>query len=195
MDIVAKDFTYNTGVVSRKAYDDHITLYKGYIQKTNQTTEILATDPELALANSTASHYRGWKDGQGYAINGVILHELYFQNMGGAGGPPGPKMQAIFNRFFGGYDKWLADFTACATCARGWCLLVYEQRTGSCVNIMLDSHKDGNVATAYPLIALDMYEHAYFIDYATDKAAYIARFISSIAWDIVEKRAALLPGI
>ena len=104
----------------------------------------------------------------------------------------GAKTQNLINRFFGGTDKWKEDFIACATSARGWCVLVYEQRTGTCRNILLDSHDDGNIATAYPIIALDMYEHAYFIDYGTDKAAYINRFISNIPWGLIEKRVSVL---
>ena len=192
MEIIARQFPYNTGVVSRKAYDDHLTLYNGYVKKTNEVTEILSTNPERATANATYSHYRGLKKGETYAINGVILHELYFQNLGSAAGPPGAKVQNIMNRNFGGVDKWKEDFVACAKAARGWCIFVYEQRTATYRNIVLDSHEDGNIATAYPLIVLDMYEHAYFVDYGTDKEAYINRFISSIPWGIIEKRAAVI---
>lgn len=192
MEISARQFPYNTGIVSRKAYDDHMTLYEGYVGKTNEVTQVLSTNPEWAASNATASHYRGWKKGETYAINGVILHELYFQNLGNAGGPVGTKAQNIMNRNFGGVDKWKEDFIACAKAARGWCLFVYEQRTGTCRNIVLDSHEDGNIATAYPLIVLDMYEHAYFIDYGTDKEAYINRFMSNIPWGIIEKRAAVI---
>ena len=192
MEISAKKFPYKTGIISRKAFDDHITLYEGYVNKTNEVTHVLTTQPEYATANATAGHYRGWKKGETYAINGVILHELYFQNLGNEAGPMGAKTQNLINRHFGGTDKWREDFIACATSARGWCVLVYEQRTQTCRNIVLDSHEDGNIATAYPIIVLDMYEHAYFIDYGTDKAAYINRFISNIPWGIVEKRAALL---
>lgn len=195
MDITARDFTYNTSVVSRKAFDDHITLYKGYVQKTNEVTQVLATNPEWKAANATASHYRGWKKGETYAINGVILHELFFQNLGNEAGPPNAKVQNLLNRHFGGVDNWKSDFTAAATAARGWCIMGYEQRTGTCRNIVLDSHEDGNIASLYPIIAIDMYEHSYFIDYGTDKAAYINRFISSIPWAIIEKRASLVASI
>jgi len=192
MEVNAMPFTHNTGVVSRKQFDDHITLYNGYVSKTNEITQKLATDPQYASANATASHYRGWKRGETYAINGVILHELYFQNLGNEGGPAGPKMQALADRYFGGFDKWKEDFIACATSARGWCIFVYEQRTKTCRNILLDNHHDGHIATAFPIIVLDMYEHAYFLDYGTDKAAYINKFIAQIPWDTVEKRAAIL---
>ena len=194
MDITARAFPYNTSIVSQKAYDDHMTLYKGYVQKTNEITKVLTTQPEWDTANATASHYRGWKKGETYAIDGVILHELYFQNLGNETEPEpmGTKTENLINRYFDGVDKWKEDFTACAKAARGWCVLVYEQRTGTFRNILLDSHDDGNIASAYPILVLDMYEHAYFIDYGTDKAAYISRFIDNIPWGIIEKRAAII---
>jgi len=190
MEITAMPFTYDTGVVTRKQFDDHMTLYKGYVDKTNEITQKLAADPEYASANATASHYRGWKKGETYAIDGVIMHELYFQNLGNASGPMGKKTQHLMDRYFGGADKWREDFIACAKSARGWCVLVYEQRTATCRNILLDAHDVGQIATAYPILVLDMYEHAYFLDYGTDKAAYINRFLSQVPWDAVEKRAA-----
>ena len=192
--ITPKDFPYNTGLVSQKAYENHITLYKGYVQKTNEVTDVLTTNPEWATSNATASHYRGWKKGETYAINGVILHELYFQNLGDTSGPAGSKSTHLMDRYFGGLDKWKEDFIACATSARGWCVLVFEQRTGTCRNILLDLHDYGNIMSAYPIIVLDMYEHAYFLDYGTDKATYINRFISNIPWDVIEKRVAAVVG-
>jgi Fe-Mn family superoxide dismutase len=188
MEITAKTFDYNTGVVTRKQFDDHITLYKGYVTKTNEIAHTWATNPESASANATYSHYRGLKRGQTYALDGVILHELYFENLGNTTTPVGKKTQHLMDKFFGGVDKWKADFIACATSARGWCVFAYEQRTRQCTNFLYDSHHDGVVTLAYPLIVLDMYEHAYFLDYGTDKAAYINRFISQIPWDAVEKR-------
>ena len=192
MEINAMPFAYKTGVVTRKQFDDHINLYHGYVDKTNEITHKLATQPEYESANATAGHYRGWKRGETYAINGVILHELYFQNLGSESRPAGPKMLELMNRFFGGYEQWKEDFVACGKSARGWCILAYEQRTKTCRNILLDNHHDGQIATAFPIIVLDMYEHAYFLDYGTDKGAYINRFIAQIPWDAIEKRAAVI---
>ena len=189
MEINAMPFIHKTGVVTPKQFDDHITLYHGYVNKTNEITNKLATDAQRETANATASHYRGWKRGETYAINGVILHELYFQNLGNEGGTPGPKIQALVNRFFGGLDNWKADFEACGKAARGWCILAYEQRTKTCRNILLDSHQDGQIVTAFPIIVLAIYEHAYFLDYGTDKSTYITRFMDQLAWETIEKRA------
>lgn len=193
MNITAMQFPYNTSVVSRKQFEDHITLYNGYVTMTNLTDKTLASDPQYSTASPTGGHFRGWKKTETYAIDGVILHEQYFQNLGNEqGGSPGPKTQSVLNKWFGGIDKWREDFTACAKSARGWCILVYEQRTATCRNIILDTHDDGNITTAFPIIVLDMYEHAYFLDYGTDKDTYINRFLANMPWEAVEKRAALI---
>ena len=166
--------------------------YEGYAKAINLTDKTLAAQPEYNTANASGRHYRGWKKTETYSINGLLLHELYFQNLGDGSSMPGKNTLSIFDRYFGGFDKWQTDFTACATSARGWCILVYEQRTGTCRNILLDSHDDGYIAASFPIIVLDMYEHSYFLDYGTDKAAYIKRFISALAWETAEIRAGVI---
>ena len=192
MEITAISFTHQTDVVSQKLFDNHIKLYQGYVDKTNEITLKLAasTSADLNAANSTYSAYRGLKRGESFALDGVILHELYFQNLVAANSPIGGRINRLLDQHFGGFDKWKEAFTASAKTARGWCVLAYEQRTRSCRNIVLDSHDDGLVCGAYPLLVLDMYEHAYVADYGTDKASYIDSFIAQIPWGVVEQRAA-----
>jgi len=155
---------------------------------TNLTDKTLAADAKIATANASGGYYRGWKKTETYSVSGIILHELYFQNLGNNSVPPEDKFLQLTQKYFGGFDAWRQDFTACATAARGWCILVYEQRTATFRNILLDLHDEGNIATSYPILVLDMYEHAYFLDYATDKAAYIKRFLDSVPWDVIERR-------
>jgi Fe-Mn family superoxide dismutase len=194
MDITAVPFTYQPGVLSRKQFDEHISLYKGYVGKTNEITKKLHGEPEHASANATWSHYRGLKKGETYAIDGVIMHELYFQNLFGGNALIGKKMSYLLERDFGGINNWRDDFHACGMAARGWCVCVYEQRTETCRNILLDLHDEGQICSAYPLVVMDMYEHAYFLDYGTDKNRYINAFIDHIAWDAAEKRAGAVVG-
>jgi len=192
METTAAPFTYNTGLVSKKAYDEHLTLYHGYVNKTNEIAQKLATDPDLASANSTYSTYRALKRGESFALDGVILHELYFQNIYNGGTSIGHSTSKLIEQHFGTFDKWKAEFIASALSARGWCILVYEQRTQTLRNVVLDSHDDGLVCGSYPLLVLDMYEHAYFTDYGTDKAKYINKFLDVVNWDMVERRCARL---
>ena len=194
MEITAIHFDYRTDVVSQKLFDDHIKLYQGYVDKTNEVTLKLAasTSADLKAANAVYSTYRGLKKGESFALDGVILHEQYFQNLAADNSPIGNRVSRLLERHWGSFDNWKAAFTATAKSARGWCILGYEQRTASCRNILLDSHDEGLICGAYPLLVLDMYEHAYAEDYGIDKAAYIDRFIANIPWGIVEKRAAAI---
>jgi Fe-Mn family superoxide dismutase len=105
---------------------------------------------------------------------------------------PGAKTTEMLDDSFGGYEKWSADFTACCKSARGWCVLAYEQRTNTYRNLLQDAHDDGVIYMAYPLLVMDMYEHAYFIDYHANKEEYIENFLASIDWNVVEKRIAKL---
>ena len=192
MEAKAKHFEYNTTAVSEEQFTQHLKLYNGYITKINQITTEIERDPGTSDANATFSHYRCLKKGETFSLCGVILHELYFQNLCDSVKTPSANTTEMLNNSFGGYEKWKADFTACCLSARGWCVLSYEQRTNTFRNFLQDSHDDGVVCMAYPLLVMDMYEHAYFLDYATNKDEYIKRFLESVDWDIVGKRIDIL---
>jgi Fe-Mn family superoxide dismutase len=188
MELRAKNFEYNTTAVSAEQFAQHLKLYNGYISKVNQITSELGKDPDTKDANATYSRFRCLKKGETYALDGVILHELYFQNMCKTKRVPLSETTEMLNSRFGGFEKWRSDFIACCESARGWCVLAYEQRTNTYRNFLQDAHDDGVVYMAYPLLVMDMYEHAYFLDYGTNKDEYIKNFLSAIDWDIVEKR-------
>jgi superoxide dismutase, Fe-Mn family len=185
------NFQYNDTInaVSKKQYDVHLALYEGYVNKINEIWSELQTNGEREKANATYSKYRGLKKGETYALNGVILHELYFANLGGSDNTPSGIILDQINQYFGSYDNWKKDFIACGKAARGWAVLAFDQRSKSLVNILCDSHDEGNVWNAYPIIIMDVYEHAYFVDYQNKKADYIDRFMLDINWDVVNKRA------
>ena len=189
MKINPLQFAFDTGAVSQRQFEEHVKLYKGYVEKTNAIGEELASgSSERDQANAVYSKYRGLKVSEPFALSGVILHEMYFQNMSSKPGSPCEKTMMVLEDSFGSFDGWLADFKACAKAARGWCSLCYEQRTKTFRNILQDKHDDGLIVGMYPLLVLDMYEHAYFLDYGTDKATYIDKFVGSINWDTVSKR-------
>jgi len=184
----AMHFPYQTDVVSEKQFETHLSLY----QKSADAADNIqaALQPQLwPSANSLDSEYRALRKEQAYALNSVTLHEAYFRNITRNGGQPGESTLQLLQAGFGSFESWRADFTACALSARGWCVTAYHQRTHETLNNLMDAHDAGPLVLAFPLIVLDMYEHAYFIDDGADKAAYIARFIDGIDWQIVEARA------
>ena len=189
MEVQPINFTYNTRAMSEEAFNQHMILYNGYVTKINAVTAALKTFPPGGQdAAAAEAGYRGLKSVESYSINGAILHEEYFRNMTNEKKSPGGRTLRLFTNTFGGLDVFLNKMTECALAARGWCLFAYEQRTNDARLVMLDAHDIGVIVTCYPLITLDMYEHAYYLDYMTDKKRYVQDFIGSIDWDVVEKR-------
>ena len=175
-------------VVDRRQFEAHMRLYEGYVKSINQIDEALRGDSGRNQTNTTYGRFRDLKRGETYALNGVILHELYFQNIGGRAGEPGTLTAQMISRDFGCVSDWYEDFIATAKASRGWAVLGYDQRSDRLRNISLDSHDLGNIAYYAPILVLDMYEHAYFLQYADNKAEYINRFMRNINWKVIEER-------
>lgn len=185
-------FTYTDDitVINKEQFEAHMRLYEGYVTNINKIdAELVQQDNALReQSNTTFSYYRELKRGETFALNGVILHELYFENIGGT--TPKPD-QAVFEKIehdFTDYQDWQKDFIATAKASRGWALLAYDQRSGRYRNISLDAHDLGNIAYSAPVLVLDMYEHAYFLQYADKKADYINNFMKNINWTVVAGR-------
>ena len=169
------------GISEKQLKEHHDVLYAGYVNKINEIREKLKT-AEKASANATYSDFRALKLEEGFALNGVKLHEVYFDNLGGDGKPKGPILDLI-NEDFGSYESWKEDLIACGMAARGWVVLVYDWDDKKLHNHVCDLHNQGGVWGASALLVLDMYEHAYFIDYGTSKKKYIEAFINNISFD------------
>lgn len=208
MSISKLDFVYNSSitVVSEKQYEEHLKLYDGYVEKINEIEPSLQQLP--MNGNKTYGKSRDLFKGQSYALNGVILHELYFLNFGACScesykhdkmndeslhpNPmtPSPSIKETIAKYFGSFEKWMDNFITCSKSARGWAILAYEFRSNRLINILLDEHDVGYIAYSFPLLVLDMYEHAYFLDYGTDVSRYIGNFLSNVNWNTVSSRVA-----
>ena len=170
---------------------EHYKLYTGYINKTNEIWSLLP-EANRRDANATYSQYRELKLEETFAFNGVKLHELYFTNLGGLGGLPSGPVATLIDHSFGTTEFWAQDFRALALSARGWAALAYDRRTNKLHNFLFDAHNIGGSVEAYILLIIDVYEHAYFIDYGTNRKAYIDTFFNNINWDEVNRRLSLL---
>lgn len=180
-------YTDDISVVNKDQFNVHIKLYEGYVDAINRIDLQLNNNPERENANATVSAYRELKRGETYALNGVILHELYFDNIGGSARPD-ETMRKYIERYFDSMDNWSKDFVATAKASRGWAVLCFDQRSNKLRNISLDSHDLGNIAYSAPIIVLDVYEHAYFLQYANNKNEYIDNFMKNINWEAVKRR-------
>ena len=170
--------------ISRATIDAHYRLYQGYVAKRNEILGRLA-EVDLSAANQVFSELRSLKVDLTFAIGGIKNHEVYFEHLGGAGGNPTGPFGALVERDFGSADAWRSDLHATGMAGRGWAWTAYDWDEGRLFNYVGDAQNTFPVWNATPLVALDVYEHAYFLDYQTDRAAYIEAFFRNLDWDVV----------
>ena len=170
--------------ISRAAVEAHYKLYQGYVAKRNEILGLLS-DVELDSANQTFSELRSLKVDLTFAIGGIKNHEIYFDHLGGNGGDPQGAARDLIERDFGSVDSWRADLKATGMAARGWAWTAYDWDEGRLFNYLGDAQNTFPVWNATPLVALDVYEHAYFLDYQTDRASYIDAFFANLDWGVV----------
>jgi Fe-Mn family superoxide dismutase len=168
------------GLSEKQIAQHHDVLYAGYVKKTNEIRKALE-NVDLASANATFSALRELKVEETFAINGVKLHEGYFANLGGKEGAEGEIAKWIAEDF-GSVEKWEAEFRAEGVVSRGWVILAFDLEEGRLYNYVCDIHNQGGVWGSVPVLILDVYEHAYFIDYATNRKGYIDAFFKNIKW-------------
>jgi superoxide dismutase, Fe-Mn family len=170
--------------ISRESVEAHYKLYEGYVNKRN---EIMGRLDEVALdsANQVYSEVRALKVDLSFAIGGIKNHEIYFDHLGGGGGEPQGAIRDLIFRDFGSLDDWRADLKATGMAARGWAWTAYDWDEGRLFNYLGDAQNTYPIWNATPLVALDVYEHAYFMDFQTDRASYIEAFFANLDWGVV----------
>jgi len=171
------------GLSEKQLSEHHDVLYAGYVKKVDEIAESLKK-VDLSKANATFSDLRELKVEETFALNGVRLHECYFDGLGGKGGKPSGKIMEMIEKDFGSYEKWEAEFKALGLCSRGWVVLAYDWMDAKLRNIVCDLHNQGGVWGCSALLILDVYEHAYFIDYATARKKYIEAYFQNLDWNV-----------
>lgn len=173
------------GISDKTLAIHHDKLYAGYVAKMNEVDEKLVaarTNPDvLSGANQSYSELRALRDGETFATNGVYLHEHYFNVLGGNGKPEGELVKAIEAKW-GSLETFINFFSASGMAMRGWVVLAFDTHVGHLKIYGADTHNQGGVWGAIPVIVLDVFEHAYFIDYGSDRKAYIADFWKNFNW-------------
>jgi Fe-Mn family superoxide dismutase len=175
---------YELDGISRESVEAHYKLYQGYVAKRNEILGRLA-DVDLSAGNQVFSDVRALKVDLTFAIGGIKNHEIYFEHLGGDGGDPDGAIGDLIERDFGSAETWRADLKATGMAARGWAWTAYDWDEGRLFNYLGDAQNTFPVWNATPLVALDVYEHAYFVDYQTDRASYIDAFFGNLDWDVV----------
>jgi Fe-Mn family superoxide dismutase len=160
--------------------------YGGALRRLNAITEQLES---LDVAKAPGYLLNGLKREELVALNSTLLHELYFASLGGDGLPVQPMAEALA-RDFGSLDRWRAEFRAMGYAlggGSGWVVLTYLPRDGRLVNQYASEHSQA-IASGVPILALDMYEHAYHIDFGANSRAYVDAFTRNIDWQALLQR-------
>jgi Fe-Mn family superoxide dismutase len=174
--------------ISMKQLEEHYKLYVGYVSKLNDIWNTQYMPANYTDSNAIYSKMRSLKLGETYSLDGVKLHSLYFENMtGGSTTPYGPILDAINNQF-SSYDNFISYLTNVGLSMRGWTTLSIDSIDNKLHIIGSDLHDTGAVWLSYPVLTMDVYEHAYFMDFGTDKKKYISTFIENINWKVLNDR-------
>jgi len=192
MPYAARDYGKLIGMegFSETLLKNHFTLYQGYVANANKLLDLLGS--MLAEGKTAAPEYAELKRRFGWEWNGMRLHELYFGNLGGKGAlDPASKLGKALAAEFGGVEKWEADFRAVgAMRGIGWTVLYQDKEGGRLFNQWINEHDAGHPAGARPVLVLDVFEHAFMVDYGLKRADYIAAFMKNIDWKAAEARLA-----
>lgn len=180
--------------ISNQTLEMHFKLYEGYVTGTNTLNERLASlVKEGGVPAADMPVYSELKRRLGFETNGMVLHELYFENMkrqGGGEPTKGSEFRAAVEKAFPSFATWKADFSAVGTMRGvGWAICDLDPSTGQVSNHWIDLHETGNVSGFVPLLVMDVWEHAYLLDYKpADRAKYIDAFLSNVDWSVVGAR-------
>ena len=185
-----KQFNVQTDLMSEANINNHIELYKGYINNFNKVSAKLDAIDKSEV-DSNHSEFRNAKLDETYNMNGVYLHELYFANIGDNNSQIGMDTLSYMrlNRDFGTFDDWQKDFMACSLSSRcGWAITYLNFYTQSYVNCFVDLHTKDIPAGMYPVIVMDMWQHAYYKDYLKDSKTYLIAMMKQLNWNVIEER-------
>ena len=184
----AKDFSQLLGMsgFSDTLLKNHFTLYEGYVTNTNKVSDLLAAKAK----DATNPEYAELKRRFGFEFDGMRLHEYYFENLGGKA--PLNKSGNLVKKLsdaFGSYEKWEEDFKATGKMRGvGWVILYQDNVTGGLYNQWIGEHENNHLAGCKPILVMDVWEHAFMIDYGLKRADYIESFFKNINWKVVESR-------
>jgi Fe-Mn family superoxide dismutase len=174
--------------LSAKELKAHYGLYEGYVKKINEIQEKLK-DADRSGANYSYNYYSELKRRQAVPLMGTYLHEAYFENLSPQPLEEGSALAQAMKRDFGSLDAWWEDARAvCLSAGVGWCVTAYNTREGHLHNYLITEHHIGYPAHVRPIVVIDSWEHAFCIDYGTDRGKYLEAVRKLINWKVAQGR-------
>jgi Fe-Mn family superoxide dismutase len=190
MAYVAKDYQSLIGIegFSETLLKNHFTLYQGYVTNTNKVLDTLSQ--LLKDDKAGTPEFAELKRRLGWEFNGMRLHEYYFENLGGKEGiKKDSKLAKKIAEDFDSYELWEKEFKAIgAMRGIGWVVLYQDITNGKLINFWINEHDVSHPSGCNPLLIMDVFEHAFMIDYGLKRAAYIDSFFKNINWSVIETR-------
>lgn len=178
--------------ISQEQLEQHYKLYQGYVTNTNKLNEEIAKLREQGAADTPDPQFAELKRRLGFEYNGMVLHEYYFGNLKANGGsvPAGGKLAKAIEDSFGSIAEWEKDLKGvCKMRGVGWAILYQDPASGRLNNHWITLHEEGNVAGYRPILVIDLWEHAFTVDYKpTERAKYLEAVFKNIDWAAVESR-------
>jgi Fe-Mn family superoxide dismutase len=181
--------------ISDETLEMHFKLYEGYVKETNKLNEKISEFVRGGKVDQDEfAEYSELNRRLGFEYNGMVLHEYYFDNLKAGGGTGDPNNTSAFRRSaeqsFGSYDIWKAEFVGIGKMRGvGWAICYQNPTNGALSNHWITLHETGNVAGFTPVLVMDVWEHAFILDYKpADRPKYIEAFFSNIDWKVLEQR-------
>lgn len=189
MPYTARDFSKLIGMkgFSETLLRNHFTLYQGYVTNTNRLIDLLGQ--MLKDAKTGTPEYAELKRRFGWEFNGMRLHELYFDNLGGSGIKKSGRLAKMIEKEFGSLDAWEKDFKSTGTMRGiGWVALYHDPVGDRLFNVWINEHDVSHLSGCRPILIMDVFEHAYMTDYQLKRADYIEAFFANINGETLEAR-------
>ncbi len=177
--------------ISDKTLEMHFGLYEGYVKNTNAVTEQLCDISRQKQAFGKDPAYAELTRRLGFEYGGMVLHEYYFENLTRDGnGAPNKELKSAFEKSFGAFETWKADFIAIGEMRGvGWAILYQDPVTQQLSNHWITLHHIGVPSSFKPILVMDVWEHAFLLDYKpSERSKYIDAFFSNIDWDVIQRR-------
>lgn len=187
--LTAKTYDFsNVKALTTKQLEAHYKLYTGYINKINEIDKISKNSEIYKDANAIYSPLRSLKLGESFSFDGAFLHELYFENIIKGSCCAHGKLIKLVDAQWDGFENFMNYLKDVCLSVRGWAIVTLDKFTDSLRIVGSDAHDVGAFWCATPILVIDVYEHAYFLDYGINKVAYVENILKSINWEIINDR-------
>ncbi len=183
------DSLFGLGGFSDAALQLHFALYQGYVANTNKLVDKLAA--LRAEGKSAQPEYAELERRFGWEFDGMRLHEYYFASMSKTPTAieAAPTLKSVMEKEFGSVDAWEKDFRSVAAMRGiGWGIVYYDPTANRLFNVWVNEHNNGHLAGGAPLLPIDVFEHAFVVDYGIKRADYIGAFMKAVNWSVIEDR-------